>query len=115
MVSALNLVLNAPFTNRRLEEAVAEYRAALEEGTRERAPLQWASTQNNLGAALQALGTRESGTARLEEAVGVYRAALEKFAAAKLEEFTAEAASHWHEIVQGNLACLALLEQRGNQ
>jgi tetratricopeptide (TPR) repeat protein len=44
MVSALNLVLNAPFTNRRLEEAVADYRAALEEGTRERAPLQWAST-----------------------------------------------------------------------
>ncbi len=37
----------------RLEEAVAAYRAALEERTRERVPLDWAMTQNNLGAALQ--------------------------------------------------------------
>ena len=36
----------------RLEEAVAAYRAALEERTRERVPLQWAMTQNNLGNAL---------------------------------------------------------------
>jgi hypothetical protein len=61
---------------------VAAYRAALEEWTRERGPLQWAMTQNNLGAALQTLGERESGTARLEqrleEAVAVYRAALEE-------------------------------------
>ena len=49
----------------RLEEAVAAYRAALEEWTRERVPLDWATTQNNLGNALGALGERESGTARL--------------------------------------------------
>ena len=36
----------------RLEEAVAAYRAALEEWTRERVPLDWAMTQNNLGNAL---------------------------------------------------------------
>jgi tetratricopeptide (TPR) repeat protein len=60
----------------RLEEAVAAYRAALEEWTRERVPLDWAMTQNNLGAALSTLGERESGTARLEEAVAAYRAAL---------------------------------------
>ena len=36
----------------RLEEAVAAYRAALEERTRERVPLDWAATQNNLGNAL---------------------------------------------------------------
>ena len=36
----------------RLEEAVAAYRAALEEWTRERVPLDWATTQNNLGNAL---------------------------------------------------------------
>ena len=36
----------------RLEEAVAAYRAALEERTRERVPLDWAMTQNNLGNAL---------------------------------------------------------------
>src|SRR5208283_2726012 len=51
----------------RLEEAVAAYRAAREETTRERVPLDWATTQANLGNALQSLGTRESGTARLEE------------------------------------------------
>ena len=62
----------------RLEEAVAAYRAALEECTRERVPLDWATTQNNLGNALQTLGERESGTARLEEAVAAYRAALEE-------------------------------------
>ena len=62
----------------RLEEAVAAYRAALEERTRERVPLDWAATQNNLGIALQKLGERESGTARLEEAVVAYRAALEE-------------------------------------
>ena len=62
----------------RLEEAVAAYRAALEECTRERVPLEWAMTQNNLGNALATLGERESGTARLEEAVAAYRAALEE-------------------------------------
>ena len=36
----------------RLEEAVAAFRAALEERTRERVPLDWAATQNNLGVAL---------------------------------------------------------------
>ena len=42
-------------------------------------PLDWATTQNNLGAALRTLGERESGTARLEEAVAAYRAALEEW------------------------------------
>ena len=41
-------------------------------------PLDWAMTQNNLGAALWSLGERESGTARLEEAVMACRAALEE-------------------------------------
>ena len=54
------------------------YRAALKERTRERVPLQWALTQNDLGNALLALGERETGTARLEEAVTAYRAALEE-------------------------------------
>ena len=62
-----------------LTEAVAAYSAALEEWTREREPLLWATTQNNLGNALSMLGERESGTARLEEAVTAYRAALEEW------------------------------------
>ncbi len=36
-------------------------------------------TQNNLGATLQTLGARETGTARLEEAVAAYRAALQEY------------------------------------
>ena len=62
----------------RLEEAVEAYRAALKERTRERVPLYWAGTQNNLGDALQTLGERQSGTARLEEAVAAYRDALKE-------------------------------------
>ncbi len=54
------------------------YRAALEERTRDRVPLEWATTQMNLGTALETLGERESGTARLEEAVTAHRAALEE-------------------------------------
>ncbi len=60
----------------RLEEAVQAFRAALEELTRERVPLNWAITQMNLGNALARLGERDAGTARLEEAVAAYRAAL---------------------------------------
>jgi tetratricopeptide (TPR) repeat protein len=44
----------------------------------ERVPLDWAMTQNNLGAALRALGERESDSARLAEAVAAYREALEE-------------------------------------
>ncbi|WFU46069.1 hypothetical protein QA640_45765 (plasmid) [Bradyrhizobium sp. CB82] len=88
-----------------LDEAVAAYRAALEERTRVRVPLEWATTRNSLGNALVSLGGLESGTSRLEEAVAAYRAAL--------EEWTVEATPHWHELTQQNLArCLALLEQR---
>ncbi len=58
--------------------AIAAYREALKEYTRERVPLDWAMMQNNLGAALSALGERKSGTARLEEAVAAYRDALKE-------------------------------------
>ena len=82
---ALNLLGNALLTlgeresgTARLEEAVAAHRAALEERTRERVPLDWAMTQMNLGTGLLTLGERESGTARLEEAVAAHRAALEE-------------------------------------
>ena len=57
---------------------MAAYREALEERTRERVPLDWAATQNNLGNALRALGERESGTRRLEEAVTAFREALKE-------------------------------------
>ncbi len=63
----------------RLEEAVAAFRAALEERTRERGAARLGSDADNLGNALWTLGERESGTARLEEAVAAYRAALEEW------------------------------------
>ena len=60
----------------RLEEAVAAYRASLEEMTLDRVPLDWARTQMNLGDGLRALGERESGTARWEAAVAAYESCL---------------------------------------
>ena len=60
----------------RLEEAVAAYREALEERTRERAPLDWAATQTSLGDVLSTLGNREGRTTSLEEALVAYREAL---------------------------------------
>jgi tetratricopeptide (TPR) repeat protein len=59
--------------------AIAAYQDTLKEITHERAPLQWAAIQNNLGNALQSLGAREGGTTRLEQAVDAYRNALEEY------------------------------------
>ena len=62
----------------RLEEAVAAYRLALEETTRERVPLHWALTQMNLGTALATLGERETRDGASEEAVAAFRQALQE-------------------------------------
>ena len=51
---------------------------ALKEYTRDKVPLDWAITQNNLGTALAALGMRESSTTRLEAAVDAYEEALKE-------------------------------------
>jgi tetratricopeptide (TPR) repeat protein len=61
-----------------LEAAIVAYHAALQERTRDKAPLGWAMTQNNLGVALEHLGERKSGTADLDAAVAAYRAALQE-------------------------------------
>ena len=63
----------------RLLEAVTAFRKALTERTRERVPLQWATTQSNLGNALLTIGERENGTTRLDEAVTAFRKALEEY------------------------------------
>ena len=62
----------------RLEQAVAAYTEALKERPRERVPLDWAMTQNNLGNALVSLGERERGPERLEQAVTAYTEALKE-------------------------------------
>jgi tetratricopeptide (TPR) repeat protein len=64
--------------NDALTTAIVIYRRALADASRERVPLDWAATQNDLGNALSMLGARERDTARLEEAVVAYRAALEE-------------------------------------
>jgi len=84
---------------------VAAYGEALKELTRERVPLQWAATQNNLGTALEALGERESGIATLQSAVAAFGEAL--------KEFTPEAAPYWRAIAQRNLdRVMRLIAQR---
>ena len=67
-----------------LNRAIAAYRSALKEYTREKAPLQWAATQNNLGNGLASLGEREIGTERLEAAVVAYREALKVYTREKV-------------------------------
>jgi tetratricopeptide (TPR) repeat protein len=62
----------------KLEEAVAAYREALKEYTRERAAPEWATTQNNLGVELRRIGERETGTAKLEEALNAFNKALKE-------------------------------------
>ena len=78
MALALTILASARAARRGWRRHIAAFRAALTEWTRERVPLDWAMTQNNLGIALQSLGERESGTARLEEAVAAFRAALKE-------------------------------------
>ena len=64
----------------RLEEAVAAYRAALEEmDARAGAARLGDDAERTSATRSRTLGERESGTARLEEAVAAYRAALEEW------------------------------------
>ena len=75
---ALYLQGNEFGDNNALIMTIARYRSLLNLAPRERVPLDWAMTQNNLGLALWALGARESETTRLNEAVAAYREALKE-------------------------------------
>jgi tetratricopeptide (TPR) repeat protein len=65
--------------NDALRQAIHAYHEALSMVTRDRVPLDWARTQNNLGTALQTLGAREAGTERLTQAVVAYTEALKEY------------------------------------
>jgi tetratricopeptide (TPR) repeat protein len=65
--------------NDALREAIALYQQILSGIDRAADPLDWATTQNNLGNALSTLGEQESDKKLLNEAVAAYRAALEEF------------------------------------
>ena len=67
----------------RLEEAVSAYREALQEFTRERVPLEWAATQNNLALVYRALFDKERQPRHLDDALEAVDGALEEFRKAK--------------------------------
>ncbi len=106
LAKAYRIVGDQAGQNSFLKSAIDLYREVLQERTRERVPLEWAGTQNNLGTALTSLGEREAGTARLEEAVAAYRAAL--------QEFTPEDSSYYFYMANENLKkTLSVLKERG--
>jgi tetratricopeptide (TPR) repeat protein len=72
-----------------LEQAIAGYRDLLEEWTRERVPLSWATTQNNLGIALQGLGERLRREELLREALQATHQAQAVYADAGLRKYEA--------------------------
>ena len=59
-----------------LTHALHCYADALKLTPRKQQPKNWATTQNNLGTALQALGQREGDSARLRDAITAHTAAL---------------------------------------
>jgi hypothetical protein len=76
-----------------LTEAVAAYRAALQERTQSGVPLDWAATQNNLGVALRDLGQRTRDTSKLCQALGDHVSAWQVWFGA---------APHYASIAAGN-------------
>ena len=70
--------------NQALEGAIGVYRRALTLVSRERMPLDWATSQHNLGNALSMLGDRETSTARLEEAVAAYYEVMKEWTRERL-------------------------------
>jgi tetratricopeptide (TPR) repeat protein len=70
-----------------LEEAVVAYRAALEERTQDRVPLDWAMTQNNLGTALWTLGERNKDRIILEQAKESIQNAYDVYRYAGYEQY----------------------------
>jgi hypothetical protein len=89
---------------------VAAFREALKERTRERVPLGWAMTQNNLGAALKSLGERQAAADKAKGCAAL-EAAREHYAAA-LEEFRKAGAAHYVGVVEGNIAALGAVIER---
>ena len=63
----------------RLEEAVTAYRAALEELTRDRVPLDWAYSEHGLAGTLAALAERQKSDLLMTEAVEAMRSAVEHY------------------------------------
>jgi hypothetical protein len=78
----------------RLEEAVAAYRDALMEYTRDRVPLRWAISFGNQGEALMYLAERTKDAAIVETALRQIEAALETARADGHEPLAADFEAH---------------------
>lgn len=90
-----------------LAEAVKAFHSALTVYTRERFPVDWATTQNDLGCALRAMGEREGDTQALTQAVASFRGALEVIGRTRHPL--------WWAIIQSNLGnSLRLLAQQNS-
>ncbi len=63
----------------RLHQAIAAFKAALADTSRQKNPHFWAECQYGLGGALGSLGEREAGTETLQRAVAAFRAALKEW------------------------------------
>jgi len=63
----------------RLEQALEAYQAALEERTRERVPLDWAWTQENIGLAYCALAEKSKDQETLLRGIASIKASLEVY------------------------------------
>jgi len=79
LAHALEVLGEQSGDDRALKESISVSEDMLKITSRERASLDWAATQNNLGVALTDLGERESGTQHLTEAVAAYRSALQEY------------------------------------
>jgi len=73
----------------RLEEAVAAYRAALQEFTRERVPLQWAASLGSQGVALMVIADRTNDAAGAGTALGQIETAYETLRSGGHEQWSA--------------------------
>lgn len=89
-----------PCKTERLNGAVAAYREVLKENTRERVPLDWATTQSHLGVALAALGKREHSKALYRAALQATDGALEAFRANRTKRYIARTAQDRARIVR---------------
>jgi tetratricopeptide (TPR) repeat protein len=76
----------------RLEEAVAAYRDALREWTRESVPFLWAETQENLALVYRALCAKTGKRVHLDDALEAVGGALEEYNKAKAAYYVEKAA-----------------------
>jgi hypothetical protein len=74
----------------KLEEAVAAFRAALEERTRERVPIDWAATFGNQGFAMILIADRAKDRVMAETALQQIHDAIETLRSGGQEEWAAE-------------------------